>query len=675
MRRWSVLLGLAALLRCTPIFADLQSDAGCHSALYVNTYNVSQISDSCQKTLRDLNGVSYSFVPQFVPASERPPEGPCSQNLPHLFIHTCPYAALSDASQCSQTDTCPLVAAFPATFVRSFPLEYYVQAAVASEAHVFVLTTDTSVTTIRIYRCTLDLTSCIVADVPASIPPIFIAGSPSLGVTLTPDGGPATQLHITYESWAPLTDNPTTVPYVMWITADIGLSTFSLVNVSQATAAPIPGRNTYRSPHPFVVRNFLHIATHESESSLAGDETVVIYSCDWAAATCVRRPVPPTGPGLFVSGPALAHWPLNDYLYVAYNLEAGPYSFEAITRCALSEAGDLVETTCADPQLPFLDEISAYGTPSIAFADHLGAVVVTYTALNPQGLLFVQYDADFSGDAKLYNYVTPLASQVGADSVRCPALFDINAATNLMRLSYEYNTVSVVIFSLYVGEVNVFPSQPGGESLLFLSPGYAKWYPPPLRQECLGTEVDVVAGCPSILAPFNNNCIQAWLFSGGDLAQPYFEYQPCYPKAGYGLPAVYPRASNPQSSHACVYLDDSSPPLTYFDDGPSIPLVADAILDVLLGQLPMPPTPSTELSSYHCVCSTNLCQLDRFPAGRGQSRGTICRHERAPDFLGWRPRARLLLPQHGALSGLRQGHVRCDGVQALGPGLRRLGLR
>jgi len=601
MRHWSVLLGLAVLLHSAPATADLQSDAGCHSALYVNTFNISHIADSCHKTLRDPSGVSYSFVPQFVPASERPSAGPCSGNFPHLFIHTCPYAALSDAGQCSQTDTCPLVGTFPAKFIRSFAQEYYVQAAVASEAHFFVLTTDTSQSSIRIYRCTLDLTSCLVADVPSSIPPIFIAGSPSLGATLTPDGGPATQLHITYETWTPVINNiPVAIPYVMWISVDIGLSTFTLVNVTQAANAPVLNLNSRYTPFPSVVRNFLHIATQEEIAPFAVAEPVVIYSCDWAAATCTRRVVPTAAAQLSPSGPALAHWPLNDYLYVAYIQGAGSYTVEAIIRCALSATGDLVDSDlCADSQFPYNEDFIASGTPSIAFAAHLGAVVVAYANLRPEGLLFVQYDADFSGDAKLYNYITPLAGQVGEDGIRCPALFNIDARTNLMRLAYEYNSLEHVqsIFNLYVGEVDVFPSQPGDQSVLSLSPGYAKWYPPPLRQECLGTAVDVVASCPSVLAPYTNNCVQAWLFSGGDLAQPYFEYQPCYPKAGYGLQAVYPRASNPQSSYACVYLDDSNPPLTYFDDGPSIPLFSDAILNLLLGQIPPLPTPSTDLSS------------------------------------------------------------------------------
>ena len=86
-------------------------------------------------------------------------------------------------------------------------------------------------------------------------------------------------------------------------------------------------------------------------------------------------------------------------------------------------------------------------------------------------------------------------------------------------------------------------------------------------------------------------------FSGGDLAQPYFERQPCYSKRGYGLPAVYPRATNPALQYACVYLDDSNPPLTYFDDGPSIPLVADALENLVLSGVLVPPTAATDISS------------------------------------------------------------------------------
>ena len=504
--RWpSILTGLVILLQWSPTSGDLQSDAGCHSALYINTYNLSNIYDSCTRTVLGVSQEAVSFVAQHGLASEQTGTGPCGGSAPHLFAYSCPHAALSDASQCTRTDTCPLVAAFPAGPLRNSAQEYYVQAAVASEAHFYVLTQDTSQTIIRIYRCTLDLTSCIVADVPQSIAAVHIAGSPFLRATLTPDDGPATLLHITYETWAP--NSGSGVPYVMWLTTDIGLSTFSLVNVSQVSNGPTGSLYSQYKPYAIVVRSYLHIATQEF-LPFSNSQTVVIYSCEWAAASCTRRLVPAT---LAFSGPALAHWPLNDYLYVAYNQGAGSYTIGSISRCALTEMGDVDDTDlCTGSQAAGAMESIVSSTPSIAFADHLGAVVVANINIQTMGagLLFIQYDADFSGDAKLYRYETPLASQVGADSVSCPAIFDVDPATTLMRLSYVY-TVDAV-FALLVGEVDAFPSQFEAQSLLFFSPGYAPWYPPPLRQECGGTIVDVVASCPAVLT--NGVCSQAWLF-------------------------------------------------------------------------------------------------------------------------------------------------------------------
>lgn len=345
----------------------------------------------------------------------------------------------------------------------------------------------------------------------------------------------------------------------------------------------------------------MHVATKEwfAAANGASVSSMVIYSCNWKNITCNRRVVSnansPTGSSL--PGHSLTYWPLNDYLYLTYIPNGGYFGYSALHRCSLNSYGDITgNPICTESQFADLDKNNQPAdTPSIAFAGYLGSVVVLYRNIGHEGLIFVQYDADLSGDPKYYQYNSPKYNMRGYDSTSSPGILNIDPATVLMRTVYTYTNVSDAMYHLHIGDVDIFPSKVTASSILSFSPGYSVFYPPPLRPECVGTPVDTILSCHAVIR--NGACTQAWIFSGGGLTHPYIEHQPCYPKEGYGLKSVYQRLTNPNSQYACVVLDNSKPPFTYFDDGPSIPLAADLLVNIVSSGIPYIPVPSTPLSS------------------------------------------------------------------------------
>jgi hypothetical protein len=157
-------------------------------------------------------------------------------------------------------------------------------------------------------------------------------------------------------------------------------------------------------------------------------------------------------------------------------------------------------------------------------------------------------------------------------------------------------------------DADLFPSLPGGFSLFSVfaySSGYSNVY---LHKPCNYRFASQVLTCASRIN--NGVCTQRVLFVGGDFKAPKIEDQICASKIGRGVSNVYPRGSNPHSEDACVGSVEN---YSFWDDGPSIPLLGRILSDLILGIL----ASETSLVFWHGGvihdwCYHNTIDIDYF---------------------------------------------------------------
>ena len=412
-------------------------DSGCYSSISLKDKKVGQCDPESQFTITLKNNQSLTFVTNF-DLLVNTDNAICKQySGSHLYVYNCPFQG---DSQCTLIDICPLVSKFPIN--APYPSEFYVLHALVSDSHIFVLTTSSDRTNIRVYKCDILLTKCKVADITKY--PIFIAGSPSITASVT-----SVQLHITYQTW----DTYAVNVYIMWIISDLNLSTFEFHNVSKIIKAP--ATSDYLNPSSVIVHNFLHIF-------VIGLNTVPeIWSCNLNSVTCSTYELSSYDVCSSLTNTYnMLYVPLKQRLYVGFSHQTyecpigqvNLYESISIKSCNVNIHGDISAcTNYNNIGFPLSNSLPLYdGT--IAYADNLDSIVIV--VCTDTGLLFLRYDADLLKVPISYYYNI----QNPNDYVTYASIFSMSGL--LMGATYIYSNVESADNYLYIGNIGLFPNQP-----------------------------------------------------------------------------------------------------------------------------------------------------------------------------------------------------------------------
>ena len=535
-----VIFAMLSLVLCGPI-----EDAGCHTTPYISDKNVGVVNDHAAVMLPNTSTcIAYSSSG----TSIEYPGTACNWASFRLRVKVC---SPDEKTTCHDVDICRITKNLPNSYTMYIEEIYDI---VVGSSKIYILTRSDD--SLQIYSCDFQFKGCSM-------------NSPYTGKG---DNFKATYDQQLYIAFGESNDNTIIIKCEPLATV-CSAKNMNFIANEAPVGAPFPV--------PTIIGDKLHIATFR-------DDTITVYTCDKNINSCHRAQ---TMTGKLHYG-VTSDFNVAIYsstYYISYHNYAGPCTDIAIGTCNINIDNTLGKCSNGHDNIPPPNDIDTAdgdgyacgseilgGTkPGIGFASYLGSIIVASPVTSASQLAVYMIDLDMLKDTQTYVRfdVGKLYLTTNFD------VFDINEYTGLVRMigtvSHEEDASSYV----HIFDVDMFPSQRSNLNVLTYSAGYGGYYPP--HGVCHGLFADEILTCTSRKSA-EGGYVQKVIISGGDFEVPKIEDQPCATKILRKILNVYPRGSNPHSSNACVGQIQK---YSYFDDGPSIPIIGRKISDYILGLL------------------------------------------------------------------------------------------